>query len=221
MFVAALVIIAKRWRHLRCAPTEERINKMWYISTAEYYSTIKRNEALTWKQTCQVKDTRHKRAHIVWFHFYEICRTGKSVETQSGFMAAQGWGEGQLGLTASQVPDFLIKWWNVLELDSGDSCITLRCCATSLQSCLTLSDPTDCSPPGSMRFSRQAYWTGLPCPPPGDLPDLGLNLHLLYLQHHQAGSLPLASPGKLYYCITLGMYKISLNQLYTLRWFKG
>ena len=22
-----------------------------------------------------------------------------------------------------------------------------------------------------MRFSRQEYWSGLPCPPPGDLPD--------------------------------------------------
>ena len=25
--------------------------------------------------------------------------------------------------------------------------------------------------PLSMRFSRQEYWNGLPCPPPGDLPD--------------------------------------------------
>ena len=25
----------------------------------------------------------------------------------------------------------------------------------------------------SMGFSRQEYWTGLPCPPPGNLPDLG------------------------------------------------
>ena len=24
-----------------------------------------------------------------------------------------------------------------------------------------------------MRFSRQEYWSGLPCPPPGDLPDPG------------------------------------------------
>ena len=31
----------------------------------------------------------------------------------------------------------------------------------------------DCSPPGSSvhGFSRQEYWTGLPCPPPGDLPN--------------------------------------------------
>ena len=28
----------------------------------------------------------------------------------------------------------------------------------------------------SMGFSRQEYWSGLPCPPPGDLPDLGTEL---------------------------------------------
>ena len=42
------------------------------------------------------------------------------------------------------------------------------------QSCPTLCNPTDCSPPGSMGFSRQEYWSGLPCPPPGDLPDSGI-----------------------------------------------
>ena len=26
----------------------------------------------------------------------------------------------------------------------------------------------------SMEFSRQEYWSGLPCPPPGDLPDPGI-----------------------------------------------
>ena len=26
----------------------------------------------------------------------------------------------------------------------------------------------------SMRFPRQEYWSGLPCPPPGDLPDPGI-----------------------------------------------
>ena len=28
-----------------------------------------------------------------------------------------------------------------------------------------------CQAPLSMGFSRQKYWIGLPCPPPGDLPD--------------------------------------------------
>ena len=28
--------------------------------------------------------------------------------------------------------------------------------------------------PHSMGFSRQEYWSGLPCPPPGDLPHTGI-----------------------------------------------
>ena len=38
---------------------------------------------------------------------------------------------------------------------------------------LTLYDPLECSPPGSlsMGFPRQEYWSWLPFPSPGDLPD--------------------------------------------------
>ena len=31
-----------------------------------------------------------------------------------------------------------------------------------------------CQAPLSMGFSRQEYWGGLPCPPPGDLPNPGI-----------------------------------------------
>ena len=42
--------------------------------------------------------------------------------------------------------------------------------------CLTLCDPLDCSlqPALSIEFSRQGYWSGLPFPSPGDLPDPGI-----------------------------------------------
>ena len=30
----------------------------------------------------------------------------------------------------------------------------------------------------SMRLSRQEYWSGLPCPPPGDLPDPEIKLEI-------------------------------------------
>ena len=45
-------------------------------------------------------------------------------------------------------------------------------CMRSLHLCLTLCNPMDCSPPDSSvwNFSRQEYWSGLPCPPPGNLP---------------------------------------------------
>jgi hypothetical protein len=44
MFVAALFIIAKTWKELRCPSTEEWIKKMWYIYTIEYFSAIKNSE---------------------------------------------------------------------------------------------------------------------------------------------------------------------------------
>ena len=45
------------------------------------------------------------------------------------------------------------------------------------QTCLTLCDPMDCSLLHSsvMEFSRQEYWSGLPFPSPGNLPDTGRN----------------------------------------------
>ena len=47
--------------------------------------------------------------------------------------------------------------------------------------------------PLSMGFSRQEYWSGLPCPPPGDLPDPGIEPRSPALQ---ADSLSSESPGK-------------------------
>ena len=53
-------------------------------------------------------------------------------------------------------------------------CVCVCVHAQSLQSCLTPCEAVDCSPPGSMGFSRQEYWSEFPCPSPGDLPDLGI-----------------------------------------------
>ena len=56
------------------------------------------------------------------------------------------------------------------------------------QSCPTFYDPMA---PLFMEFSRQDYWSGLPCPSPGDLPDPGIEpclLHhrqILYCLSHQ------------------------------------
>ena len=58
-------------------------------------------------------------------------------------------------------------------------------------------DPIDynCQAPLSMRFPRQEYWSGLPFPSPGDLPDVGIKPLLLHLLHVQTDSLPLVPPG--------------------------
>jgi hypothetical protein len=44
MFIAALFIIARNWTEPRCPSIEERIQKMCYIYTMEYYSDIKNND---------------------------------------------------------------------------------------------------------------------------------------------------------------------------------
>ena len=48
--------------------------------------------------------------------------------------------------------------------------------------------------PLSMGFSRQEYWSGLPCPPPGDLLNPGIKAVSLMSPALQADSLPLAPP---------------------------
>ena len=76
-----------------------------------------------------------------------------------------------------------------------------------------------CQAPLSMEFFRQEYWSGLPCPPPGDLPDQGWNPRLLCVLHLQAGSLPLAPPGKpiLYVYI---LFKIFFSIWFIIAFFK-
>ena len=64
------------------------------------------------------------------------------------------------------------------------------------QSCLTLCNHMDCSLPGSIcpwGFSRQEYWSGLPCPPPRDLPNPGIEPRSPSLQED---SLPAEPQGK-------------------------
>ena len=50
-----------------------------------------------------------------------------------------------------------------------------RCCLVT-QSCPTLCNPMDCSPPLPMGFPRQECWSGLPFPSLGDLPNPGIEL---------------------------------------------
>ena len=51
---------------------------------------------------------------------------------------------------------------------------TCACCFSRAQ--LFVAPGQECSLPGSMGMSRQEYWSGLPCPPPGDLPDPRIEL---------------------------------------------
>ena len=100
------------------------------------------------------------------------------------------------------------------------------CCCLVTKSCPTLRDPMDYSPPAplSMGFSRQEYWSGLSCPPPGDLPYLGIEL---MSPAWQADSSPL-KPGETTPPHTLTSLSLSLyiytyththTYMYTSYWF--
>ena len=70
------------------------------------------------------------------------------------------------------------------------------------QSCLTLCNPMACSPPGSSvhEIFQARYWSGLPFPSPGDLPNPGIEpgshcRQILYgLSYKGSPSTPLVNP---------------------------
>ena len=86
--------------------------------------------------------------------------------------------------------------WNML-IGSQDGCIFSVDCA--VLSRLVVSDslrPHGLQPARLLcpwGFSRQEYWSGLPCPPPWDPPNPGIESRSPALQ---ADSLPLEPPGK-------------------------
>ena len=72
------------------------------------------------------------------------------------------------------------------------------CCAKSLQSCPTLWPYGLYSSPGSSvcGILQQEYWSGLPCPPPGDLPIPGIEPSSLVSSAVAGGFFTTAPPGK-------------------------
>ena len=63
--------------------------------------------------------------------------------------------------------------------------------------------------PLSMGFSRKEYWSGLPCPPPGDLPNPGIKPTSPVSPALQADSFPLSqgSPNRTYFVLNLTLSK--------------
>ena len=70
------------------------------------------------------------------------------------------------------------------------------CVCSVAQSCPTLYDPVTVAhqDPLSMELSRQEYWSGLPLPPPGDLPDPGIKLVSPALEGRFFTAEPLGKP---------------------------
>ena len=75
---------------------------------------------------------------------------------------------------------------------------TPGCMCICVPSWPTLCYPTDCScqAPLPMEFSRQEYWSGLPFPTPGNLPDPGIEPTSLASPALASGFFTCAPPGK-------------------------
>ena len=61
--------------------------------------------------------------------------------------------------------------------------------------------------PLSMGFSRQEYWSGLPLPSPGDLPDLGIKPRS---PSSEADSLPAEPPGKPHVLASTNIFTVDI-----------
>ena len=77
-------------------------------------------------------------------------------------------------------PEFIILG---VMVELGLQSVSCSIMSDSLRPSWTVALPT----PLSMGSSRQEYWSGLPCPPPGDLPNPGMEPASSALQ---ADSLP-------------------------------
>ena len=79
LFISALFTIAKTWKQPKCPSVGEWMKKMWYRSTMEYYSAIKKNKimpfAATWMDLeivilSEVSQTEKEKYHMISL----ICR---------------------------------------------------------------------------------------------------------------------------------------------------
>ena len=74
-------------------------------------------------------------------------------------------------------------------------CACVLSCFSRIRFCATLWTIAH-QAPLSMGFSRPEYWSGLPCPPPGDLPDPRAEPVSLMSPALASMFSPLALPGK-------------------------
>ena len=116
------------------------------------------------------------------FHFHAL---EKEMATHSSVLAWRIPGTGKpCGLPSMGSHRVGHDWSDLAVADSiqthvhfGNHKKLMKVKVSITQLCLTLRDFMDCSlPDSSMRFSRQESLSGLPCPPPGHLPDPGIEL---------------------------------------------
>ena len=87
------------------------------------------------------------------------------------------------------------KYFKCIGTCGANNILLFYYCWLVAKSCLSLATlwAVACQAPLCMNFPRQEYWSGLPFPPPGNLPDPGIESWSPALQ---ADSLPSEPPGK-------------------------
>ena len=137
----------------------------------------------------------------VWANSWRQWRTGKSGVLQS--MRSQRTGHDlffKVNLFQIKLLIIFPKSSSLLFVSISVLVLVVPLVLSRFQSCRTLCNPKDYSPPGlqaplSMGFSRQEYWSGSPFPSLGDLSDPGIE-HASHVSCTGLGSLPLAPPGE-------------------------
>jgi hypothetical protein len=79
LFIAALFTVAKLQKHPKCPTIDEWIKKMWYLYTMEFYSTMKKNEILSfsskWMELENIILSEVSQAQKIKYHMFSlICR---------------------------------------------------------------------------------------------------------------------------------------------------
>ena len=123
---------------------------------------------LSWSATCFFKK---KRKILLLFFYWSIV----ALQCCAGFCYTAKWASYTYPYIPSVLISFPFRSPQSNEQDSLFYTVGSHCmCMLSPFSCVQLFETlctTACQAPLSMGFSRQEYWNGLLCPPPGDPPD--------------------------------------------------
>ena len=114
---------------------------------------------------------KFRNLHPLWQHEPSISRTAPRREGKSP-ITGRPWTQSAVLLVKTPMGRFTN--WPSCSVQSPPKPTGSRVKVLVIQSCLTLCNPMDCSPPGSSLHGipRQEYWSGLPFPTAGGLPRL-------------------------------------------------
>lgn len=107
--------------------TYEYINKMWFIHTLGYYSTIKRNEVLihitAWINLENIMLTERSQTQKATYCLIPLIRGNQSGQIHTECRSGAG-RRGKSGVTANGQGASFWGHINILKLDGGDGCTT-------------------------------------------------------------------------------------------------